>query len=193
MSVAGPNSFLASGTARPGWPSQAQTSDTFSRRASTPAWIVARSRSAGRSRAISGASRANASWSSSTVGPPPLRARRWAAGAPRFPQGGAARRPSPSRRSGRPSGTPMPRRSRRTAPPGVTLPRTGPRGSGPGRRRHAPPRDLDHVRSWLDGINPQSVGNQLLGQFAVPDPTSTTRASAPRPASSTAALTISRG
>ena len=33
---------------------------------------------------------------------------------------------------------------------------------------HAPPRDLDHVRSRLDRIDAQAAGNQLLGQFPGP-------------------------
>ena len=67
VNVAGPESLPASGTPRPGWASQAQTSDTFSRRASAPARIVASSRTAGRSAAISGASRANASAKASST------------------------------------------------------------------------------------------------------------------------------
>ncbi len=79
---------------------------------------------------------------------------------------GAVPPPSPTRRSGRPSGTPIPRRAHRTPRRGVTRPRTAPRWkrtrSESSTRRRATSIMFD---PGLDRVDAQSAGDQFLGQF----------------------------
>ena len=188
-----PESLPASGTPDPEWPSQAQTSDTFSRRASAPARIVASSRTTGRSAATSGASRANASQSSSRACASP--SSRTLIGCTRatVPPRTAAGSLCPAEMRVDP--VECRRRKDRVEPTFGERDLLEPADVkadlvGIVRRRRATA-TMFGPGSTASTRKPHATSSSV--SFPVPDPTSTTREPGPRSASSTAAATISLG